>query len=310
MVVRGQDIREAARTLGLSGRPLCVHASLRSFGWVDGGAEAVVDGLLAEGCTVMVPTFSWEAFAVDPLPPQQPPRNGADYVAVPRRRPGTDRIYTPEAMDLDRTDMGAIPAAVLARPQRVRGDHPLMSFAAVGPRAEELIAGQEPLAVFALLRALSAAGGAVVLMGVGLDRMTLLHLAEQDAGRVPFRRWANGRDGRPMMVEVGGCSRGFPHLEPVLAPLVVVGKAGHSVWRVFPAGETAAVASRAVKQTPSITRCDKPACRCDDAIAGGPILTGSEEPYTKCKVKNAKPALSAAEGCKVRASVGSTVASV
>jgi len=65
MAVQGDDIRQAVRDLGLAARPLCVHASLRSFGSVEGGARAVVDGLLAEGCTVLVPTFSW-GFAVRP----------------------------------------------------------------------------------------------------------------------------------------------------------------------------------------------------------------------------------------------------
>lgn len=57
MTVSLEDIREGVRTLGLSGAALCVHASLRSFGWVDGGAAVVIEGLLAEGCTVMLRTL-------------------------------------------------------------------------------------------------------------------------------------------------------------------------------------------------------------------------------------------------------------
>src|SRR5215207_7180154 len=120
-----RDVRVAAVALGLGGRPICVHSSLRSFGRVEGGARAVVDGLLAEGCTVLVPTFSWHDFVVDPLPHQQPPRNGAPYVEQPGTRAGTHRVYTPDANDLDRETMGAIAAAVLAMPDRFRGDHPL-----------------------------------------------------------------------------------------------------------------------------------------------------------------------------------------
>jgi aminoglycoside 3-N-acetyltransferase len=253
---------------------VCVHASLRSFGRVAGGAPAVVDALLAEGCTVLVPAFAWEAFAVDPLPHQQPARNGAGYVPAPRRRPGTDRIYTPATTALDREDMGAVPAAVLDVPDRVRGAHPLMSFAAVGPAATDLVAGQSPLDVFAPLRALVRADGAVLLMGVGLSRMTLLHLAEQEAGRVPFRRWANGPDGQPEMVAAGGCSDGFPNLEGALGPLARGATVGRSAWRAFPARATVDAAVRAIREHPRVTRCARPVCRCDDAIAGGPILAG------------------------------------
>jgi aminoglycoside N3'-acetyltransferase len=39
MKVTTSDIRLAIRNLGLAGRPLCVHSSLRSFGWVEGGAQ-------------------------------------------------------------------------------------------------------------------------------------------------------------------------------------------------------------------------------------------------------------------------------
>jgi aminoglycoside N3'-acetyltransferase/predicted nucleotidyltransferase len=264
-------LRRAVRELGRAGRPLCVHASLRSFGRVQGGAPAVVGALLAEGCTVLVPAFSWETFAVDPLPHQQPARNGADFVPAPRPRPGSDRVYAPDTPALDRADMGAIAAAVLDTPGRVRGEHPLMSFAAVGPGAADLVAGQAPLDVFAPLRALAGAGGAVLLMGVGLERMTLLHLAEQEAGRVPFRRWANGPDGQPEMVAVGGCSDGFPNLEQTLGPLGQTAVVGRSVWRAFPARATVDAAVRAIRERPRVTRCAKPTCRCDDAIAGGPI---------------------------------------
>ncbi len=52
-----ESIREGVRALGSSGAALCVHASLRSFGWVDGGAAVVIEGLLAKGCTMMLRAF-------------------------------------------------------------------------------------------------------------------------------------------------------------------------------------------------------------------------------------------------------------
>lgn len=272
MAVTIDDVRGGVRRLGLGGRPLGVHASLRSFGWVDGGAAAVVAGLRAEDCTVLVPTFSWEAFAVDPLPDQQPARNGADYVPAPRRRPGTGRIYTPDTTELDRAEMGALPAALLAMLGRVRGCHPLCSFTAVGPLAAALVGRQTPLDVFGPLAALAEAGGAVVLMGVDLTSLTLLHLAERRAGRVLFRRWANGKDGQPMMVEVGGCSDGFDRFAPLLAPLAVETTVGASVWRAFPAAAVLERAAAAIHADPAITHCGVSGCRCDDAVAGGPIL--------------------------------------
>jgi len=39
-----------------------VHASLRSFGWVDGGAVTVCHALVDSCGTVVLPATSWDAF--------------------------------------------------------------------------------------------------------------------------------------------------------------------------------------------------------------------------------------------------------
>ncbi len=271
MNVTMKDIHQTIRTLDLAGQPLCVHSSLRSFGQVDGGAQTILDGLLAEGCTVLVPTFS-DAFSISPPPDLRPQRNGWNYAAREKAYQKHDRVYTPETLEINR-DMGALPAAVLASPQRVRGNHPLNSFAATGPLAQELIVGQEPLHVYAPLEALMRAHGSIVLMGVDLERMTFLHLAEQRAGRTLFRRWANGLDHRPVMVEVGSCSEGFGHFAPVLASLKREIKVGQSLWQVFPAEEVLKAATKAIQDNPRITHCADAACeRCNDAVLGGPLL--------------------------------------
>ena len=93
MSVQIEEIRAAVRALDVAGRPVVVHASLRSFGHVHGGANTVVEGLLAERCTVLVPTFS-EVYAVASLPHQRLARNGYDYARLPLTMPGTDRVFT------------------------------------------------------------------------------------------------------------------------------------------------------------------------------------------------------------------------
>jgi aminoglycoside N3'-acetyltransferase len=269
------DIRQSIRTLGLSNQPLCVHSSLRSFGAVVGGANAILDGLLSEDCTVLVPTFTYGSFAL--APPAnlnlRPARNGFDPQRVWQQDISEQSIYTPASREIDKS-MGVLPAAVVARPQRMRGNHPLNSFAAIGPLAEKLIAGQQPVQVYMPLDVLAELRGSIILMGVGLERMTFLHFAEQEAGRTLFRRWANGPDGEPMMVAVGGCSEGFGNFAPILAPFKREIQVGQSLWQVFPARETLEVAVEAIRANPLITHCANPACsRCNDAVQGGPLLT-------------------------------------
>jgi len=169
--------------------------------------------------------------------------------------------------------MGALAAEIVAQPGRYRGDHALNSFAAVGPLARRLISKQGPLDVYGPLKELAAADGCIVLMGVGPEKMTLIHLAEAMAGRQLFRRWANGPDGKPAMYETGACSEGFNNLDPILSVLASEAHAGESRWRVFPARGTLAALAAAIRSRPELTHCADPFCsRCEDAIKGGPIL--------------------------------------
>jgi aminoglycoside N3'-acetyltransferase len=125
--------------------------------------------------------------------------------------------------------------------------------------------------VFGPLRALVALDGVAVLVGVSLTRLTLLHLAEADAGRRPFIRWALGADGTPMRCRCGECSMGFDNLGPQLEPVERRTTVGASHWRVFSATEVVNRAAAAIREDPAITHCSNPECiECADAIAGGP----------------------------------------
>ncbi len=179
----------------------------------------------------------------------------------PTQMRSMQRIWAPIAVE------------VLERSGRARGDHPLCSFAAVGPLGHELISAQAPLDVWAPLRALAGTEGSVVLMGVGLIRLTLLHLAEEMAGRTPFIRWANGPDLRPMQVQAGGCSHGFEAFEAALSGTMEAARVGESNWRVLPAKGALEAAAEAIRRDPMLTHCGNTECgRCADAVAGGPVL--------------------------------------
>ncbi len=272
--VTEQDIRDAIQSLNLGGRPLCVHSSLRSFGTVLGGAETIVQGLLAEDCSLLVPSFTSE-FEVSPPAERQYARNG--FGDEPNHWPGESSTagYSTDSKHMD-TDLGIVPRTVVAMPGRERGDHPLNSFAAVGPLAADLIQVQSPLDVYAPFEVLIRHDGWVLLMGVTLTSMTLLHLAEARAGRTLFRRWARGSSGEIVEVRLGSCSNGFERLRSALATIertVIVGK---SLWRAYPTAATVELAAAVIRREPEITHCADPACiRCHDIILGGPILDGA-----------------------------------
>ncbi len=262
------EIREALRGAGLSGLAVCMHTSLRSFRPIEGGADTIIDAYLEEGCTTMVYTGSHGIHGRD-LPPELAPlRNGTD----PRySREPHDRLFDPSSNDVDES-YGILPRLVLGRKDRVRGNHPISSFTALGPLARRLVEKQAPLDVYAPLATLAKLDGCVVLMGVGLERMTLLHLAEKRAGRNLFLRGANGPDGSVLVAQTGSCSDGFGKFEPVLRSVRRELTVGSSPWQIFPARAALNLATHAIRRDTRITHCGENCVRCDDQVAGGPII--------------------------------------
>lgn len=267
-MISREQLHAAAEELDLAGRPVIVHASLRSFGaHLDG--DTLLDTLLSLGCTVLVPSFTEPQFGVVPPLSMRPSRNGIDYsnpwATMPRDEP-----YTVDC-GLVNDRLGTFPKVVLARRDVVRGHHPLNSFASVGPLAVDLVGGQHPTNVYGPIRELAARDGRILLIGVGLNRMTAIHLAEQNSGRRLFLRWARDAESGTAMVEVGSCSEGFPRLEPTLRTLADTTRVGSSTWQAFPVRETLTAVTAAIVADQSITHCPDPLCRsCADATAGGP----------------------------------------
>ncbi len=188
-VVTKDDIVAGLREIGLRrGDLVQVHSSLSSFGYVEGGADAVVDALLEtvgpEG-TVMVPTFN----------------HGQVEVFDPATTPSVS---------------GAITEALRKRPEAFRSLHPTHPYAAIGRDAEELTSEHLDLLTFderSPLGKLAARGGWVLLLGVGMSSNTAAHIGETKArvhcigfrqdkrkvklpdGRIIEARWCLWRDG-------------------------------------------------------------------------------------------------------------------
>ncbi len=263
-MVNRAGLDEAIARLGLGGKPVAFHASLRSFGLLDGGAGTFLQAFSDQGCTLLAPVFT---YACEGLPQVSYPQNGLDPGDLPD--PSETEAYDPAGNQVS-VSMGAIQARMLTWPGRQRGFHPLNSLVAVGPLASRLVLGQQPLDVYAPYRELYALpGAALLLVGVDLTSATPIHYAENLAGRRLFRRWGLLENGL-VECETGSCSDGFNQLfrkvEPVEQRLYV----GKSLWRVFPFAPFIDRVTAAIRANPEITRCG-PACpRCRDAILGGP----------------------------------------
>ena len=195
-LVTQADLVRDLRALGLAaGSVVLVHASLSRLGAVVGGEQAVVlalEEVLGPDGTIVVPTQSWHL--CDPAylgDPGVPPDRWDDVRAA---LPAYDPAWTPT-----RT-MGAVADAVRTRAGAVRSAHPHRSFAAVGPHAGEVVARHDladPVGEGSPLAALYALDAQVLLLGVGHDKNTSLHLAEARSG-LPLPTVPNGA---PLLVD-------------------------------------------------------------------------------------------------------------
>ena len=167
--VSRKEIVSGLARLGLPGQTqtpkVLVHSSLSSFGYVEGGADTVIDALLdavGPGGTVLVPTLTGN----ETLSPANPP------VFDPAHTP----CWT-----------GAIPEAFRKRPDAVRSEHPTHSVAAIGPQAAELTRGHSlsitPCDEMSPYGRLAGYGDSfVLLLGVSHQSSTLFHYIEEMAG--------------------------------------------------------------------------------------------------------------------------------
>ncbi|TMR14323.1 AAC(3) family N-acetyltransferase, partial [Nonomuraea turkmeniaca] len=172
-----------------AGQVLMVHSSLKRLGRTEGGAATVVAALrrlLGDEGTLVVPsgtssnsdTSRLYRTAVAGMTPEE----AASYRS---RMPAYDPATTPSDL------MGRIAEHVRTLPGALRSAHPQTSFAAVGPRAAEIIEGHARdclLGEKSPLARLYDAGALVLLLGVGYDKCTAFHLGEYRYTDRPPRR--------------------------------------------------------------------------------------------------------------------------
>ncbi len=183
------------RALGVQpGMLLNVHSALSRLGWVVGGAQAVIQSLLdvlGEAGTLMMPSHS--AQLSDPANWQNPPAPEAWWATIRAQMPAYHPQQTPTR------NMGVIAETFRTWPGALRSGHPQTSHAALGPLADEIVAGH-PLDCFfgeaSPMGRLYALDGWVLLLGVGHGNNTVLHLAED---RAEFPGKTRHREGAPVL---------------------------------------------------------------------------------------------------------------
>lgn len=212
------------RALGLiDGDLVLVHSSLSGLGWVEGGAETVIDALVEAvkpSGTVLFPTLTGTE------------QDGPDH---------------PPVIDLTTTPCwtGSVPETARRRPEAIRSVHPTHSVSAIGAQAEAYATGHEasrtPCDKHSPYVRLMEEGGKILLLGgVTHESNTTLHALEEMAN-VPYHLQDEETDGVVILpdgervvvrnrLHLWRWERDFPKISPYLeeAGATVSGPVGAS----------------------------------------------------------------------------------
>jgi aminoglycoside 3-N-acetyltransferase-4 len=228
------EIAGQLRALGIKkDGVLLVHTSFRAARPIEGGPLSLIEALraaLGRDGTLVMP--SWTGNADKPFDP----------------------ATTPTPLDL-----GVVPDTFWRLPRVVRSSHPF-AFAAAGPQATQITSGLLPIPPHIPASPIGRVyelDGQVLLIGVGHDADTMLHLAEFLAS-VPYRvpKYCTAlQDGRPVRIDYGEndhCCARFAFADEWLREraLQFEGRVGHAYARLARARDIVGVALEHLAQNP------------------------------------------------------------
>ncbi len=175
-----ETLKKQLGSLGIkSGDNIIIHSSLKSMGWIAGGAQAVVEALMetvTRNGTIVMPAQSGDNS--EPSYWMLPPVPEAWYEPIRQSIPAYDPNLTPLR------EMGKIADCFHRHPETIRSPHPAHSFMAWGLHADDWMSEHPLDDSFGNSSPLGKMCGAdvkVVMIGVSYESCTALHLSEYQA---------------------------------------------------------------------------------------------------------------------------------
>ncbi|MFD2608438.1 AAC(3) family N-acetyltransferase [Deinococcus taklimakanensis] len=241
--VTPRQLDEGLAALGLDGsQQLIVHASLKSFGHLEGGARTVVDALGARAATVVAPAFT--------------------YATLLNRPTSTVHARFHRGSRVSR-DIGKVAQELVERPEARRSFHPTLSFIALGQEAQRVTAAQSLNSPYQPVGALYDLDGYALLMGVDFGSNTTIHYGEHLAG-VPLLTRYVPLDDQVLPTAFPNCSSDFDNLAPELRLKMRSVQVGQATLRLYRVRDLVDTTVSFLQRDPEGLLCTHRTCRCQE----------------------------------------------
>jgi aminoglycoside 3-N-acetyltransferase len=254
------DFKSAFDELSLQQELIIAHASLKPFGYIQGGAEAVLEAMLVSFYSIIMPTFTYKTKII---PDVGPPNNGITYGSGK----DTNKLAVPFHLDL-RADpmMGMLPETLRNHSSATRTGHPILSFA--GVNAGPILFTQTIYEPLDPIGALGQQDGWAVLINVDHTSNTSIHYAEKLAGRRQFLRWALVDNRVVECPNYPGDSMGFQAIEEYMRFDTRRVDVGDGFIQAVPLRRLFNVVYEILKKDPLALLCERRDCERCNAVRG------------------------------------------
>ncbi|EYB69795.1 aminoglycoside 3-N-acetyltransferase [Deinococcus phoenicis] len=239
--VTPESLAAGLAELGLDGsQHVMVHASLKAFGHLEGGARTVVETLATRTATLVAPAFTYQTLLRHATSP------------VHARFHRDSRVSR---------DIGRVPQELVERADALRSFHPTLSFIALGAEAERVTAAQTLASPYQPIGALYDLNGYALLMGVDFGSNTSVHYGEHVAGMPLLTRYVP-LEGQVLPTAFPNCSADFERLAPQVRGRST--RVGNATLRLYRVRDLVDATVRLLTQDPEALLCTYPGCRCQE----------------------------------------------
>jgi aminoglycoside 3-N-acetyltransferase len=261
------ELTKAFLKLGLrEGDRVVMHASLPGIGVVEGGAAMMLHRLLnvlGRKGTLLMPAFTSIT------------RHSSTHDAFTKAGcwcEGRESRHLPFIPELQPDkEIGEIAQRLCSWPASRRSRHPAFSFVAVGKESDGLVRVYSLTDPLQPLKTLLKEDPFILTVGVELDSVSAIHIAEQRLlpGKFVKERALTMASTGQLWVEVTapGCSRGFQKLASYTsAKDIQEAEIGSAKTLLYPMKRLIATAERVLGENPMALSCERPECLSCQAV--------------------------------------------